>query len=164
MALVCFINSRDLENKKTKSTAAGRHGTMFMLATTSLSVVHKENPACAVPPCAPNPPLSWNPRQHRRNITRSRALPSLAERRTISTACRASGDCTWSSEFEAHILKVGQGESQLVIYPSGYTILIDAMEPSWNSTPLLSRLQHNLPVCAELLGLISSRITTCDLA
>ena len=35
--------------------------------------------------------------------------------------------------FEIHIFDVEQGDSQLIIFPSGYTILIDASELSWNS-------------------------------
>jgi len=35
--------------------------------------------------------------------------------------------------LEIHILKVGQGESQLIIGPSGRTLLIDVKEASWNT-------------------------------
>lgn len=41
---------------------------------------------------------------------------------------------TWTpGTFEIHVLDVGQGDSQLVIFPSGYTILIDLCELNWNS-------------------------------
>jgi len=39
----------------------------------------------------------------------------------------------WTGGFEIHVFQVGQGHSQLVIYPSGYSVLIDVMEPSWNT-------------------------------
>jgi beta-lactamase superfamily II metal-dependent hydrolase len=35
--------------------------------------------------------------------------------------------------FEIHVFDVEQGDSQLVLFPSGYSILIDLSEPSWNS-------------------------------
>ena len=35
--------------------------------------------------------------------------------------------------FEIHMFEVGQGNSQLVIFPSGFTILIDVAENSWNT-------------------------------
>ncbi|MGA9399130.1 MAG: lamin tail domain-containing protein [Anaerolineaceae bacterium] len=41
---------------------------------------------------------------------------------------------TWTpGTLEVHILNVGQGESQLIIGPSGKTMLIDVYEPSWNT-------------------------------
>ena len=36
-------------------------------------------------------------------------------------------------QFEIHMFEVGQGNSQLVIFPSGFTILIDVAENSWNT-------------------------------
>jgi hypothetical protein len=35
--------------------------------------------------------------------------------------------------FEVHMFIVGQGNSQLIVFPSGYTILIDVSENSWNT-------------------------------
>ncbi len=35
--------------------------------------------------------------------------------------------------FEIRVFDVEQGDSQLIIFPSGFTILIDVWEPSWNS-------------------------------
>ncbi len=41
---------------------------------------------------------------------------------------------TWTSgTLEIHILNIGQGESQLIISPSGKTLLIDVAENSWNT-------------------------------
>ena len=40
----------------------------------------------------------------------------------------------WTSgTFEVHMFEVGQGNSQLVVFPSGFTILIDVAENSWNT-------------------------------
>jgi beta-lactamase superfamily II metal-dependent hydrolase len=36
-------------------------------------------------------------------------------------------------EMKIHVLNVGQGDSQLLIGPTGKTLLIDIMEPSWNT-------------------------------
>jgi beta-lactamase superfamily II metal-dependent hydrolase len=35
--------------------------------------------------------------------------------------------------LEIHVLNVGQGDSQLIIGPTGKTLLIDVFEPSWNT-------------------------------
>ena len=35
---------------------------------------------------------------------------------------------TLSGAFEIHVLNVGQGDSQLIVFPSGFTILIDVFE------------------------------------
>jgi hypothetical protein len=35
--------------------------------------------------------------------------------------------------FEVHMFEVGQGNSQLIIFPSGFTILLDVAENSWNT-------------------------------
>lgn len=41
---------------------------------------------------------------------------------------------TWTpGTLEIHVLNVGQGESQLIIGPSGKTLLIGVFEPSWNT-------------------------------
>eukprot|EP01095_Lingulamoeba_sp_RSL-Kostka_P000364 TRINITY_DN10579_c0_g1_i1.p1 TRINITY_DN10579_c0_g1~~TRINITY_DN10579_c0_g1_i1.p1 ORF type:complete len:530 (+),score=130.63 TRINITY_DN10579_c0_g1_i1:120-1709(+) len=41
---------------------------------------------------------------------------------------------SWNpGNFEIHVLDVGQGDSQLIIFPNGFTILIDVNENSWNS-------------------------------
>ncbi len=41
---------------------------------------------------------------------------------------------TWTpGTLEIHVFNVGQGESQLIIGPTGRTLLIDVMEESWNT-------------------------------
>ncbi len=45
-----------------------------------------------------------------------------------------TGDEPWvPGTFEIRIFDVEQGDSQLIIFPSGYTILIDVRESSWNT-------------------------------
>jgi hypothetical protein len=45
------------------------------------------------------------------------------------------GDNPWQpGSFEIRIFDVDQGDSQLIIFPSGYSILIDVREASWNSS------------------------------
>jgi hypothetical protein len=45
-----------------------------------------------------------------------------------------SGDAPWTpGAFEIRIFDVEQGDSQLIIFPSGYSILIDVKEASWQS-------------------------------
>jgi beta-lactamase superfamily II metal-dependent hydrolase len=45
-----------------------------------------------------------------------------------------TGDTPWTpGNFEIHIFDVEQGDSQLIIFPSGFTILIDVREASWNT-------------------------------
>lgn len=45
-----------------------------------------------------------------------------------------SGDTPWTpGTFEIRIFDVEQGDSQLIIYPSGFSILIDVREASWNT-------------------------------
>lgn len=44
---------------------------------------------------------------------------------------------TWTpGTLEIHIFNVGQGESQLIIGPTGRTILIDLMEENWNTNAM----------------------------
>lgn len=38
-----------------------------------------------------------------------------------------------SGEFQIYIFNVGQGDSQLIVYPSGYSIFIDINEANWNT-------------------------------
>ncbi len=46
----------------------------------------------------------------------------------------AMGDEPWEEgTFEIRIFDVEQGDSQLIIFPSGFSILIDVREASWNS-------------------------------
>jgi beta-lactamase superfamily II metal-dependent hydrolase len=57
---------------------------------------------------------------------------------TVNTTPGASntglGDEPWQpGTFEIRIFDVKQGDSQLIIFPSGYSILIDVREASWNS-------------------------------
>jgi beta-lactamase superfamily II metal-dependent hydrolase len=45
-----------------------------------------------------------------------------------------TGDTPWTpGTFEIRIFDVEQGDSQLIIYPSGFSILIDVREASWNT-------------------------------
>ena len=45
-----------------------------------------------------------------------------------------TGDQPWEAgNFEIRIFDVEQGDSQLIIFPSGFTILIDVREASWNT-------------------------------
>lgn len=45
-----------------------------------------------------------------------------------------TGDEPWTpGTFEIRIFDVEQGDSQLIIFPSGYSILIDVREASWNT-------------------------------
>lgn len=45
-----------------------------------------------------------------------------------------TGDTPWTpGTFEIRIFDVEQGDSQLIIFPSGFTILIDVREASWNT-------------------------------
>lgn len=45
-----------------------------------------------------------------------------------------TGDEPWEEgTFEIRIFDVEQGDSQLIIFPSGFTILIDVREANWNS-------------------------------
>lgn len=45
-----------------------------------------------------------------------------------------TGDQPWTpGTFEIRIFDVEQGDSQLIIFPSGFTILIDVREASWNT-------------------------------
>ena len=47
--------------------------------------------------------------------------------------------------FEIRVFDVEQGDSQLIIFPSGFTILIDVWEPSWNSHTGASRVSPENP-------------------
>lgn len=41
---------------------------------------------------------------------------------------------SWTAgNLEIHVMNVGQGDAQLIIGPTGETLLIDVSEPSWNS-------------------------------
>jgi beta-lactamase superfamily II metal-dependent hydrolase len=52
-----------------------------------------------------------------------------------SSALVQSDGGSWEpGTFEIHIFDVEQGDSQLIIFPSGFTILIDISELSWNSS------------------------------
>jgi beta-lactamase superfamily II metal-dependent hydrolase len=64
------------------------------------------------------------------------ALPHRAWTRQATAAPTAARSFTISRQpgtFEIHIFDVEQGDSQLVIFPSGYSILIDVSESSWNT-------------------------------
>ena len=42
---------------------------------------------------------------------------------------------TWiQGDFEIHVFQVGQADSQLIVSPTGETLLIDLGETRWNST------------------------------
>lgn len=52
-----------------------------------------------------------------------------------STSTNAQQITPWTpGTFEIRVFNVGQGDSQLIIFPSGFSILIDVREPSWNSS------------------------------
>lgn len=45
-----------------------------------------------------------------------------------------TGDTPWvPGTFEIRVFDVEQGDSQLIIFPSGFTILVDVREASWNT-------------------------------
>ena len=45
-----------------------------------------------------------------------------------------TGDTPWTpGTFEIRIFDVEQGDSQLILFPSGFSVLIDVREPSWNT-------------------------------
>ena len=55
---------------------------------------------------------------------------------TAPTLGASNGACsgTWvPGTFEVHVFDVEQGDSQLIISPTGKTLLIDVREPSWNT-------------------------------
>lgn len=53
---------------------------------------------------------------------------------TPGAANTGLGDTPWTpGTFEIRIFDVEQGDSQLIIFPSGFTILIDVREASWNT-------------------------------
>jgi beta-lactamase superfamily II metal-dependent hydrolase len=61
------------------------------------------------------------------------ATPDPADISGLGIDDIASGG-TWTPDtFEIHVFDVGQGDSQLVVSPSGKTLLIDVREPSWRS-------------------------------
>lgn len=45
------------------------------------------------------------------------------------------------NKLKIHLFNVGQGDSQLIIYPSGYTVLIDV---GTGSTNILEKMQNLL--------------------
>lgn len=50
------------------------------------------------------------------------------------TSNGGTGDVPWTpGTFEIRIFDVEQGDSQLILFPSGYSILIDVREANWNS-------------------------------
>lgn len=53
---------------------------------------------------------------------------------TQGASNNGTGDEPWEEgTFEIRIFDVEQGDSQLIIFPSGFTILIDVREASWNT-------------------------------
>ena len=61
------------------------------------------------------------------NVTVSNAPPA-------TPTPTPTGGGTWTpGTLEIHVLNVGQGESQLIIGPTGKTLLIGVYEPSWNT-------------------------------
>src|SRR4030095_8600249 len=56
----------------------------------------------------------------------------------MPTRARASGTCgtgTWTSgNLEIHHIDIGQGDSALIVGPTGKSLLLDAGETNWNSS------------------------------
>lgn len=53
---------------------------------------------------------------------------------TKNATNNSMGDEPWTpGTFEIRVFDVEQGDSQLIIFPSGYSILIDVREASWNT-------------------------------
>jgi len=53
---------------------------------------------------------------------------------TKGASNNGTGDTPWvPGTFEIRVFDVEQGDSQLIIFPSGFTILIDVREASWNT-------------------------------
>jgi len=52
---------------------------------------------------------------------------------TPGSANPVSESLELASEFQVHVFNVGQGDSQLIVFPSGFTVLIDVYESNWNS-------------------------------
>jgi hypothetical protein len=46
--------------------------------------------------------------------------------------------------FEIHMFEIGQGNSQLIVFPSGYSILLDVAENSWNTRRGAERVAANV--------------------
>jgi beta-lactamase superfamily II metal-dependent hydrolase len=79
-------------------------------------------------------------------------IVSLIFGATTETA-RAAGTCgtgTWTAgNLEIHHINIGQGDSTLVVGPTGKTLLFDAGESNWNSS---SRAQIIGPYIESVLG------------
>jgi|EP01049_Picozoa_sp_SAG25_P000073 beta-lactamase superfamily II metal-dependent hydrolase len=46
---------------------------------------------------------------------------------------RAAGGAWVAGTFDVRMIDVGRGDAQLIVFPSGYSILVDVPENSWNS-------------------------------
>lgn len=61
--------------------------------------------------------------------------PAESENPTKGTSNDPMSPDAWASgDFEIHIFDVEQGDSQLIIFPSGYSVLIDVVEHSYASS------------------------------
>ena len=62
----------------------------------------------------------------------------------LSASASAQTEPWQPDAFEIRVFDVEQGDSQLVIFPSGFSILIDVWEPSWNSSRGASRVAQRI--------------------
>lgn len=68
-----------------------------------------------------------------------------------AVACSARG--TWTpGEMNVYWLNVGQGDSQLIVGPTGKTLLIDAGETSFNTTGTSTRTYANAAKLRQICG------------
>jgi len=62
--------------------------------------------------------------------------------------------CSASSNFTIYVFDVGQADSSLVVFPSGYSILIDAGELGWNSA------KNAKLIASKLRTLVGGHVST----
>ena len=60
-------------------------------------------------------------------------FPAGAHKAGVAVATRSANTGSWRGGFEVHVFQVGQGDSQLIVFPSGFSMLIDVHEASWNT-------------------------------
>ena len=86
--------------------------------------------------------------------------PAESEGPTKGTSNDPMSPDAWTSgDFEIHIFDVEQGDSQLIIFPSGYSILIDVVEHSYASGKgaalIASKIQAILGTTTIDVGVLS---------